>query len=101
MRLLVLGGTGFVGRAVVADGLRRGWHVTTFNRGSRAAPDRVEAVTGDRLVPADLDALQGEWDVVVDTWSGAPRAAASSADALAGRAGVYAYVSTASVYAPP
>jgi 2'-hydroxyisoflavone reductase len=103
MRLLVLGGSSFVGRAVVEDGVRRGWTVATFNRGTRPAVDAaVEPLVGDRLVPADLAVLRDrEWDVVVDTWSGAPRAAADSAAALSDRAGVYAYVSSASVYAPP
>jgi 2'-hydroxyisoflavone reductase len=103
MRLLVLGGSSFVGRAVVEDGLRRGFSVTTFNRGNRPAVDvAVESLIGDRLIPGDLRVLRGrEWDVVVDTWSGAPRAAAESATMLADRAGVYAYVSSGSVYAPP
>ena len=103
MRLLVLGGSSFVGRAVVEDGLRRGWRVATFNRGTRPAVDvAVEPLLGDRLDPADLHVLRDrEWDVVVDTWSGAPRAAADSAAVLAGHAGVYAYVSSGSVYAPP
>jgi nucleoside-diphosphate-sugar epimerase len=102
MRLLVLGGTGFVGRAVVAEGLGRGWDVTTFNRGSRPAAAGVESLVGDRVVPADLDVLRGRsWDLVVDTWSGAPRTVSASANALVASAEVYAYVSTASVYAPP
>ena len=103
MRLLVLGGSSFVGRAVVEDGVRRGWNVATFNRGTRPAVDAaVEPLVGDRLDPADLHVLRGrEWDVVVDTWSGAPRAAADSAAVLAGHAGAYAYVSSGSVYAPP
>jgi 2'-hydroxyisoflavone reductase len=103
MRLLVLGGSSFVGRAVVEDGVRRGWSVATFNRGTRPAVDAaVEPLIGDRLVPADLAVLRDrDWDVVVDTWSGAPRAAADSAAVLRERAGIYAYVSSGSVYAPP
>ncbi len=103
-RLLVLGGSGFVGRALVQEGLGRGWEVTTFNRGRRAAVDRrVRPVVGDRLDPRDLAALDaaGEWDLVVDTWSGAPRAVRDSAVRLRGRAGRYIYVSSCSVYAPP
>jgi nucleoside-diphosphate-sugar epimerase len=103
MRLLVMGGSSFVGRAVVEDGLRRGWAVTTFNRGQAPWTDpRVERVLGDRLRPGDLDRLgQREWDFVVDTWSGAPRAARDGAAALADRAKRYLYVSSGSVYAPP
>jgi 2'-hydroxyisoflavone reductase len=103
-RLLVLGGTGFVGRALVQEGLGRGWEVTTFNRGRRAAVDaRVRPVVGDRLDPQDLAVLDdgGEWDLVVDTWSGAPRAVRASAGRLRQRAGRYIYISSCSVYVPP
>jgi nucleoside-diphosphate-sugar epimerase len=102
-RLLVLGGSSFVGRALVEDGVRRGWDVTTFNRGLRgwAHPD-AEHLHGDRLRPDDLAPLAArDWDVVADTWSGAPRAARDSATALAPRAARYLYVSSGSVYAPP
>ncbi|MCW3013956.1 MAG: NAD-dependent epimerase/dehydratase [Solirubrobacterales bacterium] len=103
MKLLVLGGSSFVGRAVVEDGLRRGWTVTTFNRGRGAVVDeRVQRLLGDRLRREDLAVLaEGTWDSVVDTWSGAPRAARDSAAALADRVTRYLYVSSGSVYAPP
>jgi nucleoside-diphosphate-sugar epimerase len=103
MRLLVLGGSSFVGRALVEDGLGRGWSVTTFNRGNRppAHPD-VEQLHGDRRVPGTLAPLRaGRWDVVADTWSGSPRAAGESAAALTARTDRYLYVSSGSVYAPP
>lgn len=102
-QLLVLGGTRFVGRALVHDGLARGWEVTTFNRGSRAAVDaRVSALSGDRMRPDSLHVLAGrDWDLVVDTWSGAPRAARDCAAVLAQRARRYVYISSESVYAPP
>jgi 2'-hydroxyisoflavone reductase len=103
MRLLVLGGSAFVGRALVEEGVARGWAVTTFNRG-RAAWSHPEArhVLGDRDDAATLAPLgDEEWDVVVDTWSGAPRAVRDSAAVLAPRAAHYAYVSSGSVYAPP
>ena len=48
MRLLVLGGTSFVGRAVVEDALARGWSVTTLNRGHGADVPGVDARRGDR-----------------------------------------------------
>lgn len=103
VKLLVLGGSGFVGRAVVEDALARDWAVTTFNRGLRAAADpRAEHVIGDRHVARDLAPLESrEWDLVVDTWSGAPRAVRDSARLLSERAGRYAYVSSVSVYTPP
>jgi nucleoside-diphosphate-sugar epimerase len=92
-----------VGRAVVLEALARGWEVTTFTRGrSRSADHRVRALRGDRLDPASLEQLREDrWDLVVDTWSGAPRAVRDSARALHGRAGRYVYISSESVYAPP
>jgi 2'-hydroxyisoflavone reductase len=104
MRLLVLGGSSFVGRALVEDGAARGWSVTTFNRGRSAwAHPDAEHLIGDRDAPATLEAALGgrEFDVVADTWAGAPRAARASARLLAGRAGHYAYISTCNVYAEP
>jgi len=101
MRLLVLGGTRFVGRALVADALARGWTVTTLNRAVTGAPAAgVEQLTADRTDPQALAAaLDGrEWDLAVDTWSAAPRVATSTAAALTGRVGRLAYVSTISVY---
>jgi 2'-hydroxyisoflavone reductase len=101
--LLVLGGSGFVGRTVVEDALARGWAVTTFNRGrSPAAHQDVERLIGDRLRRGDLEQLrERSWNFVVDTWAGAPRAAAHSAAVLADRAERYLYVSSESVYAHP
>ncbi|MET9776019.1 NAD-dependent epimerase/dehydratase family protein [Streptomyces sp. NPDC006367] len=113
MRLLVLGGTEFVGRAVVEAALGRGWEVTVLHRGRHAPPPGVRALHGDRTTPEGLTALggntgdaegaEGPWDAVVDTWSGAPRAVRDAARLLAGRAGRYVYVSSCSVYAwaPP
>lgn len=102
VRLLVLGGTRFVGRAVVADALSRDWSVTVFHRGrTGAAPPGVVTLLGDRMVAADLDVLaRGPWDVVVDTWDGPPRAVLDSARLLAGVAALYVYVSSRSVYRP-
>jgi 2'-hydroxyisoflavone reductase len=102
MELLVLGGTHFVGRAVVDDALARGWAVTTLNRGRSPAPAGVEALAGDRTRPDGLAALAGRrWDAVVDTWSGAPRIVRDSAALLADAVGAYLYVSSRSVYAWP
>jgi len=103
MRLLVLGGTSFVGRWVVTAAVKRGWSVTTFNRGrGRWAHPRAERLIGDRRRPADLAGLgDREWDAVVDTWSGAPYAVRDSAELLAARADRYVYVSSRSVYTSP
>ncbi|QCD55518.1 reductase [Streptomyces hawaiiensis] len=102
----MLGGTEFVGRAVVEAALGRGWEVTVFHRGRHDAPPGVRSLLGDRTAPGGLAALDedpGEWDVVVDTWSAAPRAVRDTARLLRGRAGQYVYVSSCSVYAwaPP
>ncbi|NUQ95136.1 MAG: SDR family oxidoreductase [Streptomyces sp.] len=102
MRILVLGGTEFAGRAVVEAALERGWEVTVLNRGQHQVPEGVRALIGDRTAPDGLAALaEGEWDAVVDTWSAAPRAVHESARLLRGRAARYVYVSSCSVYAWP
>ncbi|WP_299034719.1 NAD-dependent epimerase/dehydratase family protein [uncultured Pseudokineococcus sp.] len=101
MRLLVLGGTRFVGRAVVADALARGWDVTALHRGvTGQLPPEVTVLHADRTDGAALEAaLAGaRWDGVVDTWSGAPRVATDAARLLAGRVERCAYVSSGSVY---
>jgi 2'-hydroxyisoflavone reductase len=89
MRLLVLGGTHFLGRHVVAAALRRGHDVATFTRGvSGAPPAGVRALYGDRDDPGALPAALAGWapEFVVDT-SGQTRAAAeNAAAALAGPA---------------
>lgn len=100
MRLLVLGGTRFLGRAVVEAALGRGDEVTLFNRG-RTNPGlypEAEKLRGDRA--GDLSELDGrEWDVVVDVAAYDPRLVRRSVDALRGRTGRYVFVSTVSVYA--
>ncbi|MFK4264241.1 NAD-dependent epimerase/dehydratase family protein [Streptomyces milbemycinicus] len=105
MRLLLLGGTEFVGRAVAEEALVRDWQVTAFHRGRHDPPPGVAALRGDRSAVGGLAALEapgaGEWDVVVDTWSGAPSAVRDAARLLAGRAGSYVYISSRSVYAYP
>ncbi|MFI9744067.1 NAD-dependent epimerase/dehydratase family protein [Streptomyces sp. NPDC052494] len=103
MKLLILGGTEFVGRAVVEAALGRGWEVTVFHRGRHAPPAGVHSLHGDRTTgPEGLAALAtGSWDAVVDTWSGAPSAVRDAARLLADRVGRYAYVSSRSVYSWP
>ncbi|MFE1309823.1 NAD-dependent epimerase/dehydratase family protein [Streptomyces sp. NPDC058755] len=104
MRLLVLGGTEFVGRAVVEAALGRGWEVTVFHRGRHRPPEGVRSLHGDRTAADGLAALAADdttWDAVVDTWSAAPRAVHEAARLLRGRAGRYVYVSSRSVYSWP
>lgn len=103
LKLLVLGGTRFLGPAVVEAALARGHTVTLFNRGRsnpHLFPD-LEKLVGDRDpdVGAGLAALEGRaWDAVVDTCAFVPRVAEASARLLSGRVGHYALVSTVSVY---
>ncbi|MET8079359.1 NAD-dependent epimerase/dehydratase family protein [Streptomyces sp. NPDC005303] len=103
MRLLLLGGTEFVGRAVAEAALADGWDVTVFHRGRHAPVPGVRSLHGDRTAPDGLTALTegGPWDLVVDTWSAAPRAVRDTARLLRDRADRYAYVSSRSVYAWP
>ena len=99
MRLLVIGGTRFLGRHLISQALARGHEVTLFHRG-QSGPGLFPAartLIGDRN--ADLAALQGgPWDAVVDTCAYVPRHVRTMAAALAGRAGRYLLVSTISVY---
>ena len=102
MRVLMLGGTEFVGRAVTEAALARGHEVTVFHRGRHEAPAGVVSLHGDRTAKGGLAALEdGEWDVVVDTWSHAPAVVRDAARLLCGRAGRYVYVSSRSVYPHP
>ncbi|WP_033826122.1 NAD-dependent epimerase/dehydratase family protein [Kitasatospora sp. MBT63] len=102
MKILVLGGSKFLGRAYVVDALARGHQVTTFNRGvSGADLDHVEAVRGDRTRPEDLERLVDgrRWDAVVDTSGQQPYDVAQTARLLRGRAGHYSFVSSVHAFA--
>lgn len=101
MRILMIGGTRFIGRHVVASALERGHEVTIFHRGQNGAElfPEVEHRTGDRN--SDLSALaDGEWDATVDTCAYFPRQVHELADALGGRGGHHLLVSSVSAYAP-
>ncbi len=102
MRVLVLGGTRFVGRHLVAEALRRGHEVTLFHRG-RTRPDpfpQAEHIHGDR--DGGLESLRsGTWDAVIDVSGYVPRLVRASAELLAERAGRYLFISTLAVYADP
>ncbi|MEV2272515.1 NAD-dependent epimerase/dehydratase family protein [Nonomuraea africana] len=104
MKLLVLGGTHHVGRAVVEAALQRGDEVSTLNRGiSRPPAPGVRALIADRTDTASVKTAlgDGEWDAVIDTWIWAPRVVRDSARLLADRAGHYGYVSTRGVHRWP
>jgi 2'-hydroxyisoflavone reductase len=101
MRLLVLGGTQFVGHAVVSAALGLGWEVTTFNRGlSGADVAGVKVIRGDRTLPADLVRLAaaGPWDAVIDTSGYVPREVLAACKRLEPLAARYVFMSTVSVY---
>ena len=100
MKLLVLGGTKFLGRATVEDALARGHEVTLFNRGE-TNPELfadAERLRGDR--EGDLTVLEGRsWDAVVDPSGYVPHVVRASAELLADAVEHYVFVSSISVYA--
>ncbi|MFI7421640.1 NAD-dependent epimerase/dehydratase family protein [Nonomuraea sp. NPDC049684] len=99
MKILLIGGTGFLGRAIAEEALARGHEVTTFNRGQSGGDvPGVQAVRGDRESVADLERLAdgGPWDFVVDTSGYVPRVVGESVRALSGRAATYAFISSVS-----
>jgi nucleoside-diphosphate-sugar epimerase len=100
VRILVLGGTSFVGRAIVEDALRTGAEVTLFGRG-RTGTDLFPGVArliGDRDT-GDYAALgTGRWDAVVDSSGYVPRHVGQAMDALGDRAGRYLFISSHAVY---
>jgi 2'-hydroxyisoflavone reductase len=100
MKLLIIGGTVFLGRALVEAALARGHEVTLFNRGQRNPdlfPD-LEKLRGDR--DGDLEALRGQqWDAVLDTCGYLPRVVRQSAQLVADSVGHYTFISSISAYA--
>ncbi|MBI3173760.1 MAG: NAD-dependent epimerase/dehydratase family protein [Chloroflexi bacterium] len=99
MKLLIIGGTRFLGRHLVDSALTRGHEVTLFNRG-KSNPDlfpQVKTIHGDR--EKDLDQLTGHrWDAVIDTCGYIPRIVRLSAEALKDSHS-YVFISSISVYA--
>ena len=100
MRILVLGGTSFVGRAIVEDALCTGADVTLFGRGRTGTelfPGLVR-LTGDRET-GDYTALRdGSWDAAVDVSGYVPRHVGQAMDALGDRPGRYLFISSHAVY---
>lgn len=101
LRLLILGGSGFIGTPQVRYAVDRGHRVTLFNRGQRSSAriEGVEYLTGDRD-QNDYAALQGRrFDACIDNATLVPRWVREAAAVLAGNVGHYTLVSTVSVYA--
>ena len=99
MDLLILGGTGFLGRHLVEAALEGGHRITIFNRGLSGPGlfPEVEKIEGDR--EGDLSVLLGRrWDAVIDTCGYVPRVVSASAGLLAGAVDHYTFVSSISVY---
>src|SRR5262245_29119656 len=102
MKILMIGGTVFLGRCMVEAALARGHEVTLFNRGKSNAdlfPD-VEKLHGDR--GGDLGLLRGRhWDVVFDTSGYIPRYVRNAVQLLKDVVEHYTFVSSISVYRDP
>ena len=100
MKLLILGGTRFVGRHLVTAALARNHEITLFNRGQHpsATLTSVETIYGDRH--SNLAKLQGRrWNAVVDTCGYLPRTVRASAEVLSHSVDAYVFISSLSVYA--
>jgi 2'-hydroxyisoflavone reductase len=111
-RLLVLGGTTFLGPALVDEALIAGHEVTLFNRGRTHAEwfphlEKLRGLRDSSRQQQDLTSLEGrKWDGVVDVWPSDPDIVASSAEFFRDRTNHYIYVSSCSAYekkpaAPP
>lgn len=99
MKILIIGGTKFLGRHLVDAALKRGHEITLFNRGKQSSenmPD-VEQIHGDRN--QDLDKLRGRnWDAVIDTCGYLPQTVKASAEALKDSVNQYVFISSISAY---
>lgn len=101
LRILILGGTGFIGPYQVQYALDRKHNVTLFNRGKTNSTlfPKVPRLVGDRNLPDGHDALKkGNWDVVIDNPTSNPKWVRDAGVALKGRVGHYMFVSTISVF---
>ncbi|MFC4802999.1 SDR family oxidoreductase [Neobacillus sp. GCM10023253] len=98
MKVLLLGGTRFLGRALVEEGLKRGHEMTLFNRGTnKGAFPEVEQLIGDR--DGDVSLLKNrKWDVVMDTCGFVPQQIQEIAAVLGDNIEHYTYISSISVY---
>jgi 2'-hydroxyisoflavone reductase len=107
MKILIIGGTRFLGRHLVNSARARGHEITLFNRG-QTNPDlfrKVEKIRGDRerdldqLSGAALSVSKGRWEAVIDTCGYVPRVVKMSAEALKEKVERYVYISSTAAYA--
>lgn len=100
MKILIIGGTKFLGRHLITAAQGGGHEVTLFNRGRHSAEDfaGVEQIHGERH--SDLDKLDGrKWDAVIDTCGYLPQSVKISAQALKDAVNQYVFISSISAYA--
>ncbi|HXD31628.1 MAG TPA: NAD-dependent epimerase/dehydratase family protein [Pyrinomonadaceae bacterium] len=100
MKLLIIGGTRFLGRHLVTAALEHNHEVTLFNRGTSSSNDlsHIETIHGDRK--QDLGKLKGrQWDAVIDTCGYLPNVVKASAAALSDSVNRYVFISSISAYA--
>jgi 2'-hydroxyisoflavone reductase len=101
MRLLILGGSWFLGRTLIVDALARGWEVTAFSRGKSGQPPAgATHVLGDRRNDADLQRLaeSGSWDALIDTSAYEPIDVTRVMTGLGKHIEQYVLISTVSSY---
>jgi 2'-hydroxyisoflavone reductase len=100
MKILIIGGTKFLGRHLIAAAQARGHQVTLFNRGKFSSEEfeGVEQIRGDRN--SDLNKLKNQaWDAVIDTCGYLPQSVKASAEALKDSVNQYVFISSISAYA--
>jgi nucleoside-diphosphate-sugar epimerase len=99
LKILILGGTNFLGPHLVEEIKTRGHEVTIFHRGTHPSPfPEIETLHGDR--DGDLRALVGRrWDAIIDTSGHLPRVVEASSKLLKGKTDHYTFISTVGVYA--
>jgi 2'-hydroxyisoflavone reductase len=101
MRILVIGGTAFVGRHITQSAIDAGHELTLFHRGKTGTElfGQATHLCGDR--DEDLSALaDGSWDATIDVCAYFPRQVRALAAALGGRGGRYVFISSVSAYSP-
>ncbi|MCE0496359.1 MAG: NAD-dependent epimerase/dehydratase family protein [Methylacidiphilales bacterium] len=102
MRLLIIGGSGFVSGTLAREALQAGWEVTVVTRGQRPMPEGAACIRADRNDPAAfaraMKEQPGDWDLVADCIGMTPEHAEQDIELWSGRAGRFVFVSTDFVY---